>query len=329
MPVLSMAQAQEKRDFLSYLEESLRCPFVLDLKDLPLMDVVNACARTKSKHHPGYRSSLGCLVHNLGKLESEYRVTLRPIQVTDIFWGYFISFCQSQGLKNSSIQTMCSQLRSVLNWAVKYNARVSPTYGDFDVPKTRNQEIALTADEVSRVTYFDIDRFYVGRRSDFRETMRKVRDMFVLGCNLGQRHSDLVRVEPSCFERNIFRIVQQKTGNMAVVDIDQFSIDSKTTYRILERYGHTAPYKATIGNYNYYLHNLMRDIGFTDLVRIEERVNGVLEVRNEPKWKLVASHTARRTFVTVNILRGKNIHAVKRCTGHSDLRHIERYIRDE
>ena len=43
----------------------------------------------------------------------------------------------------------------------------------------------------------------------------------------------------------------------------------------------------------------------------------------------VASHTARRTFVTVNILRGKNIHAVKRCTGHSDLRHLEGYVRDE
>ena len=55
----------------------------------------------------------------------------------------------------------------------------------------------------------------------------------------------------------------------------------------------------------------------------------VLVTENIPKWKMIASHTARRTFVTVNILRGKNIHAVKRCTGHSDLRHLEGYVRDE
>lgn len=70
-------------------------------------------------------------------------------------------------------------------------------------------------------------------------------------------------------------------------------------------------------------------MGLTDVVRVEERVNGVLVTENIPKWKMIASHTARRTFVTVNILRGKNIHAVKRCTGHSDLRHLEGYVRDE
>ena len=323
------ARPDDRLGFLAYLEQSLRNPFVLDLQGRTLMEVVNACVKAKSKLHPNYRTSIGCLVHNLERLEEEYGITLQPVQVTDIFWGYFISFCQGRGLRASSITTMCSQLRSILGWASKYNATVSPTYGDFDVPKARNQEIALTADEVSRITYFDIDRFYSDRRSDFRETMRKVRDMFVLGCNLGQRHSDLVRIEPSCFDRNIFRITQQKTGNVATVDIDKFSLSAKTTYRILERYGHTAPYKATIGNYNYYLHILMRDVGLTDVVRVEERVNGVLVTENIPKWKMIASHTARRTFVTVNILRGKNIHAVKRCTGHSDLRHLEGYVRDE
>lgn len=335
MSVLSYAvpfpvpQSQPLSDFRNYLEQSLRNPFTLDLKDCSLMEVIRACIKAKSRLRPHYKDSLGCLVHNLEHLEEEFHVVLKPVQITDIFWGYFISFCQSRGLKSSTITTLCCQLRSVLNWGAKYNVTVAPTYGDFEPPKARNQEIALTADEVSRIAYFDIDRFYAKRRKDFRETMHRVRDMFVLSVQLYQRHSDMVRIGPSCFERNIFRITQQKTGNLAVVNIDKYSVEPKTAYRILEKYNYEAPYKATIGNYNYYLHILMRDIGLCDIVRIEERVGGNLIVEEVPKWKLVSSHTARRTAITINVLRGHNIHALKKCSGHCDLRHLDAYIRDE
>lgn len=315
-------------DFKAYLEHSLKDPFTMNLRDCSLIEVILACAKAKSKLHPNYQKSIGCLTYNLRILESSYNVKLNPVQITDVFWGYFIAFCESRGLKLSTIETMCNQLRSILNWAVKYNAQVSPTYTDFDIKRPRNQEIALTADEVSRITYFDIDRFYAKRRADYRETMHKVRDMFVLSCNLYQRHSDMVRIDSGCFERNIFRITQQKTGNLAVVNIDRFSIEPKTTYRILEKYEYRAPYTATIGNYNYYLHQLMHDVGLVETVRIEERRNGKLEAISVPKWKLISSHTARRTAITVNVLRGHNVHDIRRCSGHTDLRVFDNYVRD-
>ena len=331
MPAIAITTKPKEvsEDFRTYLEKSLRDPFTINLRDRTLMEVIRAAIKAKTRMHPNYGKSLSCLVYNLEMLERDYRVTLMPVQVTDVFWSYFISFCQGRGLKGSTIQTMCDQLRSVLNWAVRYNATVSPTYSDYKVPRASNQEVALTADEVSRVAYFDVDRFYADKRKDYVENMRRVRDMFVLSCNLGQRHSDLVRIEPSCFERNIFSIVQQKTGNRAVVDIDQYAIDAKTTYRILKRYGYLAPYPANISNYNARIHRLLRDVGLDDTVRIEERVNGKLAVETVPKWKLCSSHTGRRTFATINVLRGANIHDLKRATGHHDLRSLEGYVRDE
>ena len=331
MPAIAITTKPREvtEDFRTYLEKSLRDPFTINLRDRTLMETVRAAVKAKSRLHPNYGSSIAGLVYNLELLEKDYRVTLMPVQVTDVFWGYFISFCQDRGLRASTINTMCQQLRSILNWAVKYNAPVSPTYADFSVPKARNQEVALTADEVSRIAYFDIDRFYADKRKDFRDTMRRVRDHFVLSCNLFQRYSDMVRISPECFERNIFRITQQKTGNVAVVNIDKYAIDAKTTYRILEEYGYEAPYKSEISNYNHKLHLLMKDVGLDDLVRIEERRNGRMVVENVPKWKLISSHTARRTAITVNVLRGHNIHGVKKCSGHSDLRIFDNYIRDD
>lgn len=320
---------QLKADFMAYLEHSLRDPFSLNLKDCSLMEIVRICINAKSKIHPRYEYGVSSLVCNLKALEEQFHITLKSDQITDVFWGYFISFCQARGMKSSSIKTMCMQLRSILNWAVKYNAPVSPTYANIVFPKVVNQKIALTSDEVSRIAYFDIDRFYANRRKDFRDTMERVRDMFVLSCNLFQRHSDMLRIDRSCFERNTFSIVQQKTGNRATVNIDQFAIDAKTTYRILEKYDYQAPYKASIGNYNSYLHILMRDIGFDEQIRIEDRIDGKLVSSMIPKWQLISSHTARRTAITINVIRGHNLHSLKRCSGHSDLRIFDNYIRDE
>ena len=315
--------------FQDYLERSLRDPFTLDLSGLSLLDVIAAYKRAKARLHPNYGNSLAGMIYNIRSLESQYHTSLVPVQVTDIFWSYFMDFCARRGLRRSSIDTMCNQLRSVLNWAVKYNAKVSPTYADFRTHKTRNYEIALTADEVSRIAYFDIERFYRRRRKDFRENMARIRDMFVLSCNLFQRHSDMVRIGPECFERNIFRICQQKTGNLAVVDIDRFAVEPKTTYRILERYGYEAPYKANISNFNNRLHRLMKDVGFLDPVRIEEKgADGKMRVETLPKWKLISSHTARRTAITINVTRGKNVHDLRKCSGHTDLRIFDDYVID-
>lgn len=316
-------------DFGSYLEHSLHNPVTLDLSESSLLEVIDACSTVKSKFHPHFRENVRGLVFNLKQVEAQYGVELKPVQVTDIFYGYFIAFCESRGLKTSSIKTMCCYLRSVLSWGAKYNATVSPTFTDFSIRRTYNHEIALTADEVSGISYFDIDRFYAGRRKDFRETMHRVRDMFVLSCNLFQRHSDSVRIEPSCFDRNIFTITQQKTGAVAVVNIDRYSIDARTTYRILDQYNYHAPYKAGIGNYNWYLHEQMKDIGFTEPVRREECIRGNMVVSSVPKWKEITSHTARRTATTIAVMRGHNVNEIRRCTGHSDLSGLGRYIRDD
>lgn len=52
-------------------------------------------------------------------------------------------------------------------------------------------------------------------------------------------------------------------------------------------------------------------------------------VENVPKWKMITSHTARRTAITIGVLRGHNIHNLKQCSGHTDLRVFDHYVRDE
>lgn len=167
-------------------------------------------------------------------------------------------------------------------------------------------------------------------RPDRRRVYERVRDAFILQANLGCRHSDLIRIHKSNFDRNVFKILQQKTGNHAIVDIQKLSIDPKATYAILEKYNYACPYTADISNYNKKIHEILKLIGqeFAEDVRGEVKINGRITLDIEPKYKRVGSHTARRTFVTCNILRGVSEHQIRKGSGHRSLSSFEKYICD-
>jgi integrase len=152
--------------------------------------------------------------------------------------------------------------------------------------------------------------------------------MFVLGCNLGQRYSDLVRISPECFKNGVFSIIQQKTGNRCYVPINDMSIDRRITWAILEKYGYNAPYIGDINNYNTYLHQLLYHIGeeFLEETFIDNKINGIIKRETKLRYQLISSHSARRSFATINTLRNIPRNKILRATGHSSEKAFNRYI---
>lgn len=310
-------------DFGTYLQVSQDQLFVLDLSGATLLEVIDEQIKVKQKLSPKYGKGLSCLKRHLGIIESQFGCTLMPVQVTDIFWVHFIHHLQQQGLAIPSIKTLCSQLRSALAWASRHRAVISPSYDIIQLPECRHQQIALTPDEVSRIYHFDIRT--IGKRPQYLRHIDKIRDMFVLSCNLGQRYSDMVRIDKSSFEFNKFSIVQQKTGTRAVVDIDKFCVDRRMIYNILEKYDYKAPFDGDISSYNKYLKYLMKAVGLTEEVKRETKVAGLIQTERTPKYKLIGSHTGRRTFITINMLRGIPLHEIMRASGHTSYSSFQKY----
>lgn len=310
--------------FANYLAESKDQAFILDLSNATLLEVIDQLVIMKSKMSPNYGRGFVCLKNNLKIIEQQFNCTLKPHQITDVFWHHFVPFLLQRGLALSSIKTMCSQLRSALDWASRHQAKISPTFDLIKLPSYCHQQIALTPDDVSHIYHFDLNT--IDRRPQHIRKLESVKDMFVLSCNLGQRFSDMIRIDRTCFDRNYFSIVQQKTGANAKVDIDRMSIDVTTTYKLLEKYSYQSPLTTDISCYDKYLKELLQYIGFNELIKRETKVNGHIEVTHTPKWKLIGSHTARRTFATVNVLRGFRLADIRRATGHKSESAFEKYI---
>ena len=310
--------------FQSFLEQSLNSFCDLDLSNATLLQCIDELIKMKSHISPYYGRNYGSLKYNLQKVQKQFGCILMPHQITEAFWNNFVPYLLNNGLALSSITTLCSQLRTTLSWAARFSAKISPTFDLVRLPSYNHQQVALTPDEVSHIYHYDISKLKF--RPQYKKRLTQIRDMFVLSCNLGQRHSDMVRIDKSCFSHNVFSIMQQKTGTRAKVFLDRMCIDLKTTYTILEKYNYEAPYKGDISNFNKGLKELLQFIGFSEEIKRETRINGHIQTEFIPKWKLVSSHTARRTFATINLLRGHKISEIKRATGHRTEMAFDKYI---
>lgn len=299
--------------------------FMLDLSKSNLIECLNEFARNRGPIHPSIVGNIRSCVYHLERLQKSLNVTLKPIQVTSIFNNRFVVYLMDQGLCISSVETLCVGIRSALDWASKFQARVHPSFKDIDIPKYRATQIALSADDISRIYHFDFST--VNCRPQLKKTLEKVRDMFVLGCNLGQRHSDLVRITRENFADGKFKIIQQKTKNKAVVDLYKMAIDRKVAIEILEKYNYEAPYKADRSNYCKHLHQLMRFIFGEEMVSPTVVTGDLTKTKLVPKYKMVTSHTARRSFASYNyVIRNYSARQVMKATGHTEEKSFKAYI---
>jgi len=323
--------------FREYLKASMGDMFALDLRGCSVIECIEKMCEIKSRSHPKIKQNYRMLVNKLKDIEQQFGCRIMPAMVSSVFWNHFIPFLAEQGLKYSTIGHVKANLIAVLNWSSKYGVKLNPSYSEVDIPNYIPSKISLTPDEISHIYHFKIGReaAYSFRskkvlklRKNKIETLEKVRDMFVLGCNLGQRYSDLVRISPENFRNGQFSIVQQKTGNKCFVPINSLSIDSRITFAILEKYGYRAPYSGDINNYNTYLHELLRHIGedFMEEVYIDNKINGVIMRETKRRYQLISSHSARRSFATINTLRNVPRSKILRATGHSSEKAFVRYI---
>lgn len=301
-----------------------RRKFDLDLSRSTLIEVLEAYAEFKRKVHPNFNNK--SIIGNLRIIEVMAGAVLMPEDVTDDFYSTMSAWLTSRGVKYSSQDNYTAHIRAALNWAIRHRCPVSSTYDQIDIPKYQAFTIALTPDEVSHIAHFDLNT--VSIRPQYRRTLERVRDHFVLSCQLGQRYSDMVRITKENFNRNLFTCVQQKTGQKCVVDIDRFAMHPALTYRLLEKYG-GAPYTKEITNYDKYLKKLLFMIGeeFLEEYKVEHKVEGKIQTTIKKKYELVASHTARRTFATFNSFRQVPLAELMRATGHKSLGCFAKYIK--
>lgn len=143
--------------------------------------------------------------------------------------------------------------------------------------------------------------------------LEQVRDLFLVACYTGQRFSDLNKISQSnIIDNNYISIRQQKTNEPLTLPL----LNSVRT--ILEKYDYKLP-KISNVKYNEYIKEVAG--------KCESLKQAYSTENNTPRYLMVSSHTARRTFVTLNYNKGIDLDTLKLGTGHKQTKTLQRYIK--
>lgn len=183
-----------------------------------------------------------------------------------------------------------------------------------------------TTDDATEVIYLTYDELMKIYNLDLpiESTLAKVRDVFCFGCFTGQRFSDIANLKHEDINKDTWILHQLKVKDTLQNEIPL----TKQALIILERYKDNLKPLPVISNQktNEYLKTLGEKAKINEQIKIVRYKGNEQIVIREPKYKLLGTHTARRTFITLSLEMKMRPETVMAISGHSDFKTMKRYI---
>ena len=154
--------------------------------------------------------------------------------------------------------------------------------------------------------------------------LEKTRDLFIIGCYTGLRFSDFSQLTSDNISNGRIKIKTQKTGEIVVIPIHW------TVKEILEKYSGTAkglPRPISNQKMNEYLKDMGKAVEINEPIIVNTVKGGLRAQTTVPKYKLIATHTCRRSFATNLYLDNVSPILIMKITGHKTEKSFMGYLR--
>lgn len=219
---------------------------------------------------------------------------------------------QKVGLQPNTIHKNFRFILLFLNFLKKEGIIENEFYKEFQYPRgVETNTIVLTKDEVVKLIQYAPKTY----------SESKVRDLFLVLIYSGLRFGDAVRISKSWVRGEFLFINTQKTGEKVSIPIHP------KLKEVLGKYDFDlTPLKISNQKFNDYIKDLCHDAEITDQIEIVKYEKGLKKYLIFPKFKLIASHTGRRTFITNAILAGIPLPVIQKITGHRKLSTLQKYV---
>ncbi|TLF43179.1 tyrosine-type recombinase/integrase [Maribacter aurantiacus] len=241
---------------------------------------------------------------------------LRFDTINKEFFAKFQEFCfVEKKTKNNYFSRLITTLKTFMRWAMENDYHENLDFLKFQAPEEEIEVIYLTLDELMKLYHHDFEK----------EKLSRVRDVYCFGCFTGLRFSDLKNLRPSNIMENEIKLNIQKTRT-----IDHRIPLNEYAKSILQRYRDTIWEPLPIispQKFNSYVKECCRLAGIDTPTSIT-RYRGTKRLdKTVPKYELITSHTARKTFVTNSLVLGMKEMVVRNITGHKKEETFRRYVK--
>lgn len=243
-------------------------------------------------------------VHKYRQLSHELlSYSKRPVQFADIDYTFFEGFKAflSVGRKPNTVQGYLKVLKTVMREGFDHGVSQNRFFesSKYKVPSERTSSVYLSIDELARIE----DLKLTGTAND-------VRNAFLFACDTGLRWSDLKKANMANVKDGLLYNRNQKTGVDVVVPL------SSRAMRLISRGIRVISSQKA----NDHLKQICLAAKLGKVVFKGELVD---------KWRLISTHTGRRSFATNAYLSGLDRISIMKITGHRTEASFMKYIRIE
>jgi len=256
------------------------------------------------------------LLKHLQKFEQEssYKVNFSTVNME--FYRKYLDFCNQDNKALNTTGRYIKILKAISREARKQGLKIHPEAlsSDFKNIGENTDMVYLSETELNKIYQLDLSN---------NPILEGVKNTFVLGCYTGLRFGDLTSLQDSSFFNNgqFAKIKTQKTGETVTIPLHW------TVKEILQKYNYQMPKMGTNQKTNIMIREVCRMAGIDNRVTVFKTIGGRSTARTLPKYSLITTHTARRSFASNLFLAGVPSISIMKITGHKTERAFLTYIR--
>ncbi|MCD8287509.1 MAG: site-specific integrase [Porphyromonadaceae bacterium] len=226
----------------------------------------------------------------------------------------------AKDMRNCTIAKQIKNLKYFLRWSLKKGYHQNTAFATFNhkLKSTAKKVIFLTWDELNQLRNYEIP--------ESKRYLERVRDVFLFCCFSGLRYSDVHNLKRSDVKSGHIEITTVKTADSLTIELNDHS------KAILEKYKDVHfPNNAVLPvisnqKMNDYLKELAELAEINEPIR-ETYYKGSKRIDDvTPKYALLSTHAARRTFICNALSLGIPAQVVMKWTGHSNYEAMKPYI---
>lgn len=206
--------------------------------------------------------------------------------------------------------TMVAKIKTVMSEGYKLKYHTNEDFRSFAKPSNETDSVYLTAAELDRLWKLEL--------KDPMEA--KCRDLLILGCYSGARWEDFSQLSKANCQGKELRYIQRKTGARVVLPL------SPRIKEVLKRNGGHAPSVCDVV-FNREIKTVCQRARINTPVEVRISKGEGYEQKKVPKWKMVSSHTCRRTCCTLLAQLGVSLNLIMQVSGHKSLSSLQKYLR--
>jgi len=238
------------------------------------------------------------------------------------FYNDFNIFMEGKNYALNTIGKHVKNLKTFLNYALAegYSSNQRFKSKDFKVATETTTEIYLTDSEIEEMFRKDLSKY---------PEVELARDVFLIGCYTGQRISDYNNLSANDIIEidgiQFFKIKQQK--NKRYKREVNCPITKEMRDIMNKRHDNKPPRKIAESYLNDYIKQVGQILKWDELIKCEFTKGGKTITKMVPKYDLIKSHTARRSFCTNKYKAGMSVYDIMLFSGHTTEKEFYKYIR--